>query len=139
MKKMLALLVGTILLVVVGCGEIRVNPDGTQTQMAYVPAWRPIVDMRGLDPALFEADFGQCQSLAAQQASAAQTAATNAVVGAVLFGLIAAAAGGDSRMVGQSAAVGAVAGGTQGGVDGALSQIQIMRNCMGGRGYVLLN
>ena len=37
------------------------------------------------------------------------------------------------------AAIGAVSGGASGAAHGAESQIQIVRNCMAGRGYRVLN
>jgi len=99
--------------------------------------YRPVVDMQGVSHSQYEADLRDCQTYAQQRDPAAQ-AATGAVVGA-LIGVVFAAALGSSYSRNTGAAIGAVSGGTSGLAHGADSQISIVRNCMLGRGYRVLN
>lgn len=110
--------------------------------LAGCSSYRPIVDMQGIDEAQYEQDLAECQSYA-EQVSPVQDAATHAVIGAAIgaaFGAIAGAWGGDA---GTGAAIGASYGGAggalQGGAGGASSQKSIIRRCMTGRGYSVLN
>lgn len=99
--------------------------------------YRPVVDMKGVDAARYEQDLAECQQYAQQRDPAAQAAA-GAIAGAIFGALIAAAAG--SRYDrGASARVGAVSGAAGGGAHGAQAQIDIVRTCMRGRGYNVLN
>jgi uncharacterized protein YcfJ len=107
------------------------------TFLTACAGYRPVVDMQGVDTARYEADLRECQQYAQQRDPATQAAA-GAVVGALLGVALAAAMGSNySRNTG--AAIGAVSGGASGSAHGAESQIQIVRNCMAGRGYRVLN
>lgn len=99
--------------------------------------YRPMVDTKGVDMNRFEADLGECRQYAAQVAGAAENAAAGAVVGA-LFGAILASAAGDKYDRGATARVGAVSGAAAGGVEGEKDQRNIIRNCLSGRGYRVL-
>jgi hypothetical protein len=100
--------------------------------------YRPIVDLQGADPYLYEQDLADCQSYARQVDPGA-----NAVAGAAVGALIGAAFGvaiGDSGDYARTgAAIGAVDGAIAGGAGSAATQVDIIRNCMAGRGYVVLN
>lgn len=99
--------------------------------------YRPIIDTKGVQASKLEADLRDCQSFAAQSANAAQSAAAGAVAGALLGALLAAAAGSNySRN--QSARLGAVYGAVGAGADGETDQRNIIRRCMTGRGYTVL-
>lgn len=99
--------------------------------------YRPVVDMQGVDTARYEADLRDCQQYAQQRDPATQAAA-GAAIGALL-GVALAAAMGSRYSRNTGAAVGAVSGGASGAAHGAESQVQIVRNCMAGRGYRVLN
>lgn len=99
--------------------------------------YQPIIDTKGVDAAVLENDLRECQAYAAQVAGAAQRAVAGAVAGALLGAILAAAAGGRySRN--QHAAVGAVAGMSSGAVAGERDQRDIIRRCLAGRGYNVL-
>lgn len=99
--------------------------------------YRPVIDTKGVDAARLENDLRECQAYAATVAGAAEQAMAGAVAGALLGTLLAAAAGGGySRN--QHAAVGAVAGMSGGAVAGERDQRDVIRRCMAGRGYNVL-
>ena len=105
--------------------------------LAGCAGYRPVVDLKGVDQSRYEADLAECQQYARQRDPAAQAAA-GAVAGALLGVLLGAAAG--SRFDrGAMARVGAVSGAAGGASHGAESQIDIVRNCLRGRGYAVLN
>jgi len=94
----------------------------------------PLVDMQGRDPIAFEADLATCQSFAASQ----ERAAAFAVIGAVTFGVVGAlltARGYRNEVAPKLAAVGAAAG----AADGIGTQQEIIKRCLAGRGYSVLN
>ncbi|NDG19786.1 MAG: glycine zipper family protein [Betaproteobacteria bacterium] len=99
--------------------------------------YRPIVDTRGVDFNKFEADLRDCQQFAHQTASAAESAAAGAVAGALLGAALGAAAG--SRYSrNRTAAVGAVSGAAGAAAQGETDQRNIIRRCLSGRGYSVL-
>lgn len=97
----------------------------------------PIVDMRGVDPARYQADLADCRQYA-QQVNVGADAATGAVTGAVVGGAVGAAAG-NSDTAKRSAGVGAVLGGARGAAGGVQERNQVVRNCLRNRGYAVLN
>jgi outer membrane lipoprotein SlyB len=99
--------------------------------------YRPIVDARNIDYNKYEADLKDCQQYASQTAGAAQTAAIGAGIGAVLGAVLAAAAGSRYDRA-ATARVGAVSGAVGGGAQGETDQRNIIRRCMSGRGYSVL-
>ncbi len=99
--------------------------------------YRPIVDTKGVDLNRYESDLRECQSYATQTAGAAESAAVGAVAGAALGGILAAAAGSNySRS--RTARVGAVTGAVGAGAQGETDQRNIIRRCLNGRGYRVL-
>ena len=99
--------------------------------------YRPIIDTKNVDMNRYEVDLVECQQYAKQVAGAAQSAAVGAVAGAA-FGAILAAAAGSRYDRGASARVGAIAGAAGAAADGEKSQRDIIRSCMSGRGYSVL-
>jgi len=99
--------------------------------------WQPIVDMQGVDQAAYQRDLTECQAYTEQVQVAGSTAA-GAARGAVLGGVFGAIFGNSS-----TAAKGAGAGGAAGAVGGAsrgmMEKRMVLRNCMIGRGYRILN
>jgi uncharacterized protein YcfJ len=123
MKKIIAV---TLCLALTACAT---RPTGEN--------YRPVIDTKGADITRLEEDLRECQAYAARVAGAAEQAAAGAVAGAVLGAMLAAAAG--SRYSrNQHAAVGAVAGLSGGAVSGERDQRDVIRRCMTGRGYNVL-
>ena len=101
------------------------------------PAYRPLIDSKGVDFNRYEADLRDCQNYAAQVSGAAERAATGALVGA-LFGAALAAAAGSGYSRNSSAAVGAVSGMAGGAAGGERDQRNVIRRCLNNRGYSVL-
>ena len=94
----------------------------------------PIIDMRGVDPILMQADWDECEAYS-DEVVVARGMSTGAAGGAVAG----AAAGAISGNAGPGAGYGAVWGATRSGVKGAREQEQVFKRCMRGRGYQVLN
>lgn len=100
-------------------------------------AYRPVVDTKGVDLNRYEADLGECQQFANQTASAGQAAAAGAAAGAVFGALLAAAAGGGNSKK-STAGVGALTGAAGAAGQGETNQRDVIRRCLAGRGYKVL-
>ena len=95
----------------------------------------PIIDLKGVNPALFEQDWAECKSYSEQvkiEQGVAKGAATGAVVGAIAGAI----GNGD---VSQSAGHGGLYGGTRSGLKADREKQQVFKRCMSGRGYRVLN
>ena len=106
---------------------------------ATVPTtYTPVIDMQTVsDQAQYYQDLVQCQQYA-NQIDAARGAAAGAVLGAVigvgvglLFGL-------RGKALAQVAGVSALSGGVNVAAEAGRSVVQIVNNCMAGRGYAVL-
>ena len=94
----------------------------------------PIVDMKGVDPVMYEADLADCKAYSREirtEAGVAKGAAGGAVVGGAIGAI-----GGDT---GQGAGIGAVAGGAKSAQMNEREKQRVVKNCMRGRGYRVLN
>jgi len=101
--------------------------------------YKPIVDNAGIrDAGQYEADVTDCQRYAGHIDPVA-SAAGNAVAGAIVGALIGAAIGDRRSFARYGATVGAANGAVAGAVNAGQMQGQIVRNCMAGRGYVVLD
>lgn len=96
----------------------------------------PLVDVRAGEGHRFQQDLNDCQAYAAQRGDAASGAVAGAVAGA-LFGAVLGAIVGVSRN--ELAGVGALTGGLQGAAHNEGSQRDIIRRCLTGRGYTVLD
>lgn len=96
-----------------------------------------IVDRKGLDEVRYERDLAECE-VYADEVSTGKKAGGGAVAGAVVGAAIGAILG-NSSMVARSAGVGAVVGGAKGTSKGETEKDQVLRNCLRGRGYRVLN
>ena len=96
-----------------------------------------IIDKKGVSMASYEADLAKCRAYSSEVKSAEKTA-RGAASGAVIGGAIGAITGGSSRAV-EGAGVGAVTGGARGASEGERDEIQVVKNCLRGRGYRVLN
>jgi hypothetical protein len=95
-----------------------------------------IIDQKGVNMSQYEADLADCQTYA-EQVAVGKKAAKGAGSGAVVGGAIGAID--DRRDAGEGAAVGAVLGGVKGISEGERDQVRVVKNCLRGRGYRILN
>jgi len=100
---------------------------------------RPIVDMKGVNPSTYEQDLQECQTLAKQESGMGSTAAMGAGAGVLVGGLLGLVTGGNSSGIAQAAGAGAVIGGAGGAYKGNQSQEAVVKRCLSGRGYKVLN
>jgi len=97
--------------------------------------YRPIVDTQGIDFNRYEADLQQCQQFSTQTNDATTSAAVGATAGAVLGSVLAGVVGGDRSA---TAKLTAIEGAIVGGASGETNQRNIIRRCLSGRGYRVL-
>jgi hypothetical protein len=101
-------------------------------------AYRPIIDPKtSAHPERFDADLAECRQYA-EQAPAAGKVAGGAGIGAAI-GAGFAVATGHSDAAGRAAGGGAVIGGAKGAGASGDEKRMIVRNCLKGRGYAVLN
>jgi uncharacterized protein YcfJ len=100
---------------------------------------RPIVDMSGVNEARYEKDLAECQDYAKQATGMGGTAAKGAGAGAVVGGLLGLVTGSNTTGIVQAAGAGAVIGGAGGAYKGNDSQEAVVKKCLVGRGYKVLN
>lgn len=98
---------------------------------------RIIIDEQGVDMAQYQQDLQACQ-VYAKEVDAGKQAASGAVGSAVVGAAIGAIVG-DSRTVAKAAGVGGVTGAVRGAGKAGQEKSQIVRNCLRGRGYKVLN
>ncbi len=123
MNKLL-ILCSLVIVVSVGCAGANV---------------RPLVDMKGVNEAAYERDLSECQNYAQQQSGMGGTAAKGAGAGAVVGGLLGLVTGGNTTGIVQAAGAGAVIGGAGGAFTGNQAQEGVVKRCLSGRGYKVLN
>jgi hypothetical protein len=95
----------------------------------------PIIDTKGVNMANYERDLAECETYAKQVSTGAAVgkgAAGGAAVGAAIGGI----AGGDAA---EGAGIGAVTGGAQSARIADREKAEVVRNCLRGRGYRVLN
>lgn len=100
---------------------------------------KPLVDMKGVNEKAYEADLKECQEYAAQSNQALPSTAKGAGIGAAVGGTLGLILGGTTTGVVKSAAVGAVVGGGTGAYRGTEKQDGVVKKCLSGRGYKVLN
>ncbi|MEZ5504174.1 MAG: YMGG-like glycine zipper-containing protein [Halioglobus sp.] len=96
-----------------------------------------IIDQKGVNMSAYEQDLAECQSYARSVKTGEKTA-KGAASGAVVGGLIGAITGGGSGAA-TGAGVGAVGGGARGASEGEQTEVQVVKRCLSGRGYRVLN
>lgn len=96
-----------------------------------------IIDKKGVNMTRYEADLAECRAYSSE-VQTGQKAAKGAASGAVVGGAIGAITGGSKRAA-EGAGVGAVTGGARGVSQGEQDEIQVVKNCLRGRGYRVLN
>lgn len=98
---------------------------------------RIIIDKKGVDMSRYADDLRECESYAAE-VPVGKEVAKGAARGGVIWGAIGAIFG-DSRSAKRSAGAGAVTGGAAGGAKAEHEQQQVVKQCLRGRGYKVLN
>lgn len=98
-------------------------------------AFVPIIDMKGKDAYATSINVEECQAYATKTLDAASGAFAGALAGA----LLGAALGAGTRYGGQLAQQGAIVGGVGGAASANQTQESIIKRCMAGRGYNVLN
>jgi hypothetical protein len=94
----------------------------------------PIVDMQGVDSAMYEQDLDDCQGYGDQI-----DPATGVTKGVAAGGTVGAATGAISGHTAKGAGYGAIAGGARSAQLNEREKQQVVKNCMRGRGYRVLN
>lgn len=94
----------------------------------------PVVDLKDKDPVKYESDLKECQTLSEQRGDTAGAAVAGAAFGAIL-GAILAPREFRNGMVNRGALMGAGSGAGQ----AVQTQQAIIKQCLTGRGYAVLN
>ena len=100
---------------------------------------RPIVDMKGVNESAYEKDLQECQAYAKEQSGMGSSAAKGAGAGAVVGGLLGLVTGSNKTGIAQAAGAGAVIGTAGGAYSGNQAQEAVVKRCLSGRGYRVLN
>lgn len=95
----------------------------------------PIIDTQGVDMARYERDKAECETYATQ-VSTGKAVGKGAAGGAAVGAAIGAIAGGEAA---SGAGIGAVTGGAQSARIADREKQDVVRNCLRGRGYRVLN
>lgn len=98
-------------------------------------AYTPLVDSKGRSSAELNINISECQQYANQRGGAGEGAVAGAVVGA----LVGAAIGHKSAYQGILATQGAIVGAGAGALGAYESQEMIIKRCLAGRGFNVLN
>jgi hypothetical protein len=93
-----------------------------------------IIDRQGVDMSRYDQDLAECKSYATE-VQTGKKVAKGAASGAVVGGLIGVITGD----AGKAAGVGAVTGGAKGASEGAEDEVDVVKRCLRGRGYKVLN
>lgn len=96
-----------------------------------------IIDEKGVNMAAYRQDLAQCREYSEGVKTgekSARGAASGAVVGAAVGAIF---GGGDGALRGGGA--GAVTGGARGANEGERDEVQVVKQCLRGRGYRVLN
>ena len=97
-----------------------------------------IIDRKGVDMARYAADKAECETYA-DEVRTGEKAARGAASGAVVGGAVGAIVRDSSEGALQGAGVGAVTGGARGISEGARDEVRVVKRCLAGRGYRVLN
>lgn len=108
-------------------------------------SYEPVVDFKSsksTDAVKYQSDLTECRALADKQ-NPAMDAGKDALIGGAIGAALGAALGAATGSAGTGAMIGAAAGGigggAHGGIDSATRQRNIVRNCLRGRGYAVLD
>lgn len=97
-----------------------------------------IIDERGVDMSSYREDLAECQ-VYAEQVRKGEKTARGAASGAAVGGAIGAILDGSRDGAARGAGVGAVSGGVRGAAAGEREEAAVVKRCLRGRGYKVLN
>lgn len=97
----------------------------------------PIIDTTNVNLAQYDQDLTECR-IFANEVAIAQKATSGVIAGAAVGGVFGAVLG-NSNTAKRGAGIGAVGGGARGVGDGIREREQVIKNCLHGRGYRVLN
>lgn len=97
-----------------------------------------IIDRKGVDMARYAVDKAECEQYAREVRTGAK-AARGAASGAVVGGAIGGITRDSSEGVARGAGVGAVTGTARGISEGERTKVRVVKQCLRGRGYRVLN
>lgn len=95
-----------------------------------------IIDTKGVNMSAYEQDLADCQGYSEEVAVAEKTA-KGAASGAVVGGAIGAVS--HRSDAAEGAGIGAISGGARGLNQGERDKMRVVKNCLRGRGYRVLN
>jgi len=116
-----------LLFIFTGCVS---SPDG-------LPAVRIIIDQAGVDISSYNSDLYECRQYAGQ-ISVGEDALSGAIAGAIVGALIGAAID-NSDTAKRTGGYGAIVGGAEAGGEAVQTQETVVKKCLTGRGYKVLN
>ena len=96
-----------------------------------------IIDRKGVDMARYEQDLAECRGYGSE-VKTEEKAVRGAASGAVVGGAIGAVVGGSDDAA-KGAGVGAITGGARGVSQGERQEVEVVKRCLRGRGYRVLN
>jgi outer membrane lipoprotein SlyB len=97
-----------------------------------------IIDKKGVDMAAYDQDLAECRAYAEESEGVGAEAAKGSAVGAVIGGAIGAVVG-TGKTAAKLGGVGAITGGVRGASKGKAEKLHIVKTCLSGRGYKVLN
>lgn len=97
-----------------------------------------IIDRKGVDMSRYAADKAECE-VYAQEVRTGEKVARGAASGAVVGGAVGAIIRDSTEGAVRGAGVGAVTGGARGAAEGEREEMQVVKRCLRGRGYRVLN
>jgi len=97
----------------------------------------PIIDRQGVDMAQYQRDLADCEAYATE-VDTGRKVGGGALAGAVVGGAVGAILG-DRHTAARIAGVGAVTGSARGAGTAATEKRSVVRQCLNGRGYRVLN
>lgn len=122
------------------CASILVGMLSGCAVEGYQSGTRVVVDWSQIDDTnKYYQDRSQCRAISEQVAGAGQSAAAGAVGGALFGALVGVLIGDAGEFALQGAGLGAVSGAAGGAGRGATNRDAVMKNCLRGRGYDVLN
>jgi hypothetical protein len=96
-----------------------------------------IIDEKGVNMSAYEQDLAECRRYA-QGVKTQEKGARGAASGAVVGGAVGAIFDGTDGAI-RGAGAGAVTGGARGVSEGEREEVQVVKRCLRGRGYKVLN
>ena len=109
----------------------------TNSGSIFNASGQPIIDTKGVNMSQYELDLEECSTFS-EDISTGKSIAKGAVTGAAVGAVIEAITD-DVRSRRDAIEVGAVSGGAQSGIRAVREKEQVVRRCLRGRGYKVLN